>query len=236
MKTRHAERGNVLFYILIAIVLLAALSFAVANSMRGNVTQLSSEQARLVATEMIEYANIISSAVAQLRLRGVPETSLCFNSPSQPAGVDYNHAGCGDSFNMLYHPDGAGVIWARPPEAAMDTSASPDYLWHFYGDNEIENVGTTCAGASCSDLLLVTDELSKEVCVQLNAMLGVGVEGDDPPTDGGLDATLFQSAFGYGNTIGDEAGGTELAGRNAACYQKTGAGARYVFFKVLLSR
>ena len=77
-----SESGNVLFYILIAVALLAALSYTVAQSTRGNVGQLSAERARLYATEIIENANVMSSAVSQLRLRGVDLDELCFDHVS----------------------------------------------------------------------------------------------------------------------------------------------------------
>ena len=85
---------------------------------------------------------------------------------SAGAQNDYNHAGCGDDFNKLYHPDGAGLSWSNAPAEAMDTAATPDNLFHFYGNNEIENVGTTCGGSACSDLILLIDELQEQVCQQ----------------------------------------------------------------------
>src|SRR5690606_37997078 len=137
-------------------------------------------------------------------------------------------------FNKLYHTDGGGVIWKEAPAEAMDTAASPDFLWHFYGGNEVEEIGTTCGADSCSDLILVVDELSEQVCIQINNLLGIGIKDDAPPEDSGLDTTLFQGAFAYANTIGDEA--AALARQSAGCFRKTGAGSRYVYYKVLLAR
>ena len=88
----NSQSGNVLFYILIAVALLAALSYTVAQSTRGNVSQLSAERARLYATEIIENGNVISSAVSQLRLRGVGLDELCFDHPSWGAS-DYDQVG-----------------------------------------------------------------------------------------------------------------------------------------------
>lgn len=232
---REYESGNVLFYILIAVALLGALSYTVAQSTRGNVSQLSEERARLYATEIIEHGNVISSAVSQLRLRGVDLDELCFDHASWGAS-DYNHAGCGDDFNKLYHPDGAGVSWTNAPVDAMDSAATPDNLFHYYGENEIENVGTTCGADSCSDLILLVDELQEEVCIQLNGLLGVTDTSTAPPTDSTFDITRYVGAFGYSQTIGDEAGGGALSGKTEACFQKTSAPAEYAYYKVLIAR
>lgn len=235
-RNTASERGNVLFYVLIAVTLLAALSYAVTDSSRGNVQQLSNDKARLYATEIIEYSSSVSAGVGQLRLRGVSAENICFESDTWPAGNDYSHSGCNDNTNRVFHPDGAGINLAFPPAEAMDQSATPDGLWHFYGQNEIENVGSTCGAAGCSDLIMVVDEVMVSVCVQLNDLLGITNPSGVPPTDDNIDTTLFQGSYGYARTIGDEAGSAPLASNTSGCFQKTNAPAEYIYYKVLIVR
>ncbi len=232
---RYRQSGNVLFYVLIAVALLAALSYAIAESSRGNVQRLSEEKARLVATEILEYATIMANAVGQLRLRGFDDTALCFDDPGWGAD-DYDHGGCADNAARIFHPEGGGLSWSQPPSDAMDVSATPDTLWHIYGDNEVEGIGTTCAASTCADLLLVVDELDETVCIQINDLLNVTNPSGVPPTDSAIGETRFTGAFGYTATIADEAGGSVMAGKNAACFQKTSAPAEYTFYKVLASQ
>ncbi len=229
----NTQSGNVIFYILIAVSLLAALSFAVSQGGRGSGTQLSAERARLYASEILEYANIISSAVAQTKLRGAAETELCFDHASWGAS-DYDHAGCVDTLNRIFHPSGAGIDWTNAPTEAMDPAATPDNLWHFYGDNEIEKIGTTTGTAASSDLILLVDELSLPVCQQINTLLGITAANTAPPTDSAFGSTRYVGAFGYTATIGDE--DTALEGQNAACFEKTGGTPEYAFYKVLIAR
>lgn len=228
-----SQSGNVFFYILVAVALIAALSYAVANSGRGNIQQLGEEKARLYATEIIEYANGMASAVAQLRLRGVPVDSLCFDH-ARWGMADYDHAGCADTRNRLFHPDGAGLIWAMAPEQAMDSSAMPDNLWHIYSSNEIQNTGTTSGTAESADLLLMVDELSLEVCRQINGLLGVTDPDTDPPVDTEYGTLAFAGSFTYAATIGDE--DAALVGKSAACFKKTSNPVKYAFYKVLIAR
>lgn len=231
------ERGNVLFYILIAVALLAALSFVVAHNGRGgNVQQLSKERARLQATEIIEFGNIMSAAVAQLRLRGVKDSELCFDHAAWGA-ANYNHTpACDDNLNRLFHPAGGGVVWSMAQSEAMDPAAAPDNLWHIYADNEIQDVGETCGAAACADLILVLDELAVEVCQQINGLLGITDAAAAPPTDTAMGETRYVGVFAYAQTLGDEAGGAAFRGKTAACFQKTGAPAEYVFYRVLRAR
>lgn len=233
---RNAERGNVLFYILIAVGLLAALSYAVSSASRGNLSKLKEDKARLLASEIIEYGNTIASGVAQLRLRGVPAGSLCFDDTHWPVSEDYDHAGCTDNANKIFNNEGAGVVFTPPPAEAMLTSAAPDNLWHIYGENEIQEVGQTCGGAGCAELLLVVDELDEQVCLQINDFLNVDNSGGTPPVDTNINVTLFQGSFGYSQTIGDEPGSADLAGKTAGCFRKSAAPAKYTYYKVLLAR
>lgn len=234
-NNRSSESGNVLFYILIAVVLLAALSYAISESTRGNVQQLSEDRARIYAAEILEYANVVSNAVSQLRLRGVDDDELCFDDPAWGAS-NYNHGGCADDINRLFHPDGAGMTWSRPPEDAMADSPAPDNLWHFYGDNEVDDVGETCGAAACADLILVVDELAEQTCIQINELLSITNPGGVPPTDTDIGETRFIGAFGSARVIGDEAGGANFRGRTAACFQRTAAPAEYTFYRVLIAR
>ena len=231
---RTSEQGNALFYVLIAVSLLAALSYAVVQSSRGNVAQINTERARLLAAEIIEYSDTMANAVAQLRLRGTDLDLMCFDHVSWGAS-DYDHAGCTDNLNKIYHVSGGGLTWTQAPSDAMDAAATPDNLWHIYGDNEVQDIGTTCAAAGCSDLLLITDELTQDVCIQINRLLGVTNPSSVPPTDTDIGETRYIGAFGYSQTIGDEAGGSVLAGQNAGCFENTTDGV-YLFYKVLTAR
>ena len=231
-KDNNNESGNVLFYILIAVALLAALMFAVSQSGRGSGQQIADDRARLIASEMIEFSNVMSSAVSQLILRGVDQTELCFDHTGWGAN-DYDHVGCTDDFNKIFHISGAGITWSNAPTEAMDSSASPDNLWHIYGDNEIQNIGTTCGATGCSDLVLIVDELALNVCQQLNDLLGVTDANTAPPTDTVIGETRFVGTFGYSQTIGDEA--AALDGQTSGCFENT-TDSKYIFFTVLIAR
>ena len=231
-SAKNSQSGNVLFYILIAVVLLAALSFAVMQSGRGSLTAVTEEKARMLATEIIEYANIMANATAQVRLRNVRDTELCFDNVNW-GGANYPNPSCSDAATKIFDLKGGGVTWANAPAMAMDTTASPDNLWHIYGDNAVEEIGTTCNTAACADLILVLDELREDICIQINNLIKVDNPFDAPPTDSQIGTTRFIGTYDYAATLGDET--SALRSKTGACFQNLNNG-EYTFYKVLVAR
>ena len=191
----------------------------------------------VTASAYAEAADDADGAVAscELRLRVVGLSDLCFDHSSWGVN-DYDHSGCTDDYNKIFSPTGAGLTWASAPSDAMDSSASPDNLWHIYGDNEVNLIGTTCGSSACADIILVLDELTQSVCMKINDRLEISNPSSAPPVDSDIGTTRYVGSIGYAETIGDEAGGEPLQGQSAGCFQKTDTPAKYTFYKVLLSQ
>ena len=231
------QRGNVIFILLIGVILLAALSFAVTQTQRGSVTQVTDENARLLATELIDYSNAVANAVGQLRLRGVAETALCFDSPQWPVAGAYNHAGCGEDTNKIFAPDGGGVVWNKPSALAFDASGGGTGLWEFVTGNEVAGVGTSGLADENVDLLMVASGLTLKVCRQINQL--VNVQNPDltsTPSAGGFANTPFTGSFTGNTAIDDTAGTNKLYGKKSGCFSSLSGGGQYVFYRVLLAR
>jgi hypothetical protein len=226
---RSSESGNVIYFILIAIVLLAALSVAVSQGGRFSTTSLSADQQRLLATEIIDYGDTMAKAVAQLRLRGVQISQLSFAWTSLPAGYGVYNA---SPATELFNPSGGGIDYKQPPANAMATPG--DYI--FTAANEIYQVGTTCGSASCTDLIMLAGPLKDGMCTTINTILGVANPSSLPPedTDGDL-TTLYAGTATYTATIGNKPSSAPLAGKTAACYRLSGSNQDY-FYQVLIPR
>ena len=225
------ESGNVLFFILIAVGLLAALSFVVAQGNRGGADVLGAERARLLAGEIIEFSTAVGHATSQVRLRGYLADEVSFEAPGAAL---YANTNCSSDDCKVFHISGGGVNFSQPPTEAMAVTPVPDNQWHIYGDNEILNVGSTCGTSECSDVILVVDELRKEVCQQINDLLDIAHPMSEPPTDGNLGEAAFTGTFGFTNVIGDT--DSQLAGRKAGCFLKSTSPTEYVFYQVLIER
>ncbi len=232
LHTSHHQRGNVLFYILIAVALLAALSYAISGSIRsGGSDALNDERAGLYAAELIEYANIVSNATAQLRLRGCSETTLNYYHVSVAGHV--NAGAPGDNSCDIFHINGGGVARIAIPAEITDPATTPNYIWTIMPLNEIEGVGLSDNDADSADLIMVADYLKQSICIKINDLLGVSNPSGVPPTDTNIRTNSFTGSYTYINTIGDE--DSALLSRTAACFMHTTAG-RYAFYKVLLAR
>jgi hypothetical protein len=234
---RQNEKGNVLFYILIAVALIAALSYAVAQSSRGSTNALSEERANLVVTEILDYANIVSSAVGQLKLRGCKETHLSFENSVYTGYTNVTVGAPTDDSCDVFHINGGWVEPLKPQSDWLDSSLSAE---DYHGDILLTaTTGIDLVGAASADLLLVIPFLQREVCIGLNNKLGVGVTDAAPPLDAGNSwdntGTQFTGSFPGGELIQDA--GNILDGKSTGCFEgDTNPAGGYHFYKVLLAR
>jgi hypothetical protein len=224
---RPAERGSIFVYILIAIVVLAALCYAVANGGGGSVSALAENGNHLTATSLIDYSDSIGKSVARLRLRGTAATALSFAHQDLPA--DYGTYGTAPA-NEIFNPSGGGIIYKRAPEEATASGAED---WLFLSGNAIKGIGTSCDdNESCADLVMALPNVKKAVCDELNKMLGVGADTVDPSFD---TSDLFAGAYESApKLIGNTGPGDSLANQGEACL--TISSSNYVYYKVLLAR
>jgi len=228
------ETGNVLFYVLIAVALLAALTFAVSESGRGNIKKLSDERARLYATEIIEYGNILANAVAQTRLRGYTAEQISFEN-NTIAG--YTNANCTDDICKIFHPSGGGVNYMSPPEDANDGSS-----WFIGGDTCIDQIGTGTSNCNSltsvvNELILFLPDVDESVCVQINELLGIDNPSGSPPAEA---LNSYNEANKWTGTYANlYAIGGVFVGVSTACYRAAGPlppNGTYNFYKVLIAR
>ncbi len=220
------EAGNVLYYLLVAVVLLSALSIAVATGWQSSVKSLSEDKQRLLATEILSYSDNVAKSVSQLRLRGITMSQLRFSSPDLPAG--YGTYGTTPEAE-LFNPDGGGLHYRPPPEEAMTTPGN----FVFTAANAIYEIGTTCTSASCTDLIMIAGPLKTEICTMLNSMVDVSNISGSPPSNATGDVTtLFAGTPSYTATIGAASGPAyNLTGKTAGCFNKSGDN---YFYQVLV--
>ena len=77
----HDQKGNVLFLILIAVVLFAAISYAVTQSSRSG-GSINKETALIQAAEIVQKANQIRVAIQRMKIsNGCDETEIDFENP-----------------------------------------------------------------------------------------------------------------------------------------------------------
>lgn len=171
-SSRSGQSGNVLFYVLIGIVLISALT--VALRMGDSITDLDRENFGLKATQLARQAASIQGAVQEMvTRRGVSESDLRFAHPL--AGTEYGTITTNPQ-NQVFGTSGGNVEYPKPPAGVNDGSK-----WEFYGTTAMPQVGS-----DLPELIAVLPNVSLEFCQAVNLQLGfaAGTMPDDPSTNG----------------------------------------------------
>lgn len=223
---RKQEHGSAIFMILIGIALFAALSYSISQMMRdGKAEIIPAEQAKVYASQIVEYGNIVRQAVQNMRINGCDVTEISF---TQASGDAYEHSPAVPTKCKLFEKQGGAVVAEEVSPGINDGSP---YI--FTGGHAANNVGTVCTNAACSDLIMVLEQIDKSVCLALNKQLGVSNPSNDAPNDAGGTLARFTGTYTYGNVLLDE--DTALNGKMAGCLRDTPANT-YSYFKVLIAR
>lgn len=233
-KQRPAERGNVLFLILIAVALFAALSYAVTQSSRSGGGDASSETNLINSAQVTQYPASIRTAIIRMMVsNSIDITTLEFNPPS-------DFADCTSPSVCVFHPGGGGATYAP---ATGDVSNSNPQPWVFNGENEVNFVGTTGGGdavtASTAEIMAILPDVKPAICNKINEELGIGT----PPTETNIDVDsnlgtgstgtwVTSLASGPGGTIGEGAAST-LDGQAFGCFIQNGD---YYYYHVLIEQ
>lgn len=230
MTTPHrTETGNALWYILIAIILLAALTVMLTRTSTTSEETGSYERQEIKIAEMLRYAKGMEQAVNRLQSQGCSENDISFE---QAVVAGYSNPGSPVNKSChIFEPEGTGLQWQDPPENINDGST-----WFIGAANVVTGVGCDTASAACTDLLLILPNVTEATCLRINALNGVANPGGAPPEDNDNSietTTKFTGSFAQSDTIADTDG--ELYGQETACVAET-AGTTHLFYKVLLKR
>ncbi len=226
----NTQRGSVFVYILLAVALLAALSYAVSRGNRNSTSTMTDQQAKLAAQEIIEYGNTVAAAVQKLRLRGCLDTEISFENSTYAGYINPNAPS--DKSCHVFDLNGGNIEYAKSPDPYFFLS---NPVWRqsygFMIGTEWEGNGNTCASNECVDLMMLLSPLDENICSAINKVLGISTI----PEDTQLSGAPFQGAYAYSKTIGDEAAGTAMIGKTAACFKNLSP-ADYRFTQVLIAR
>ena len=170
---RISESGNVLFLILIAVALFAALSYAVTQSTRSGSGESNSETSLINSAQLTQYPSGVRTALVRMIIGGTQADELLFNQPSD-FGVGINTDD--ERSRSVFHPQGGGAVFADAPVEVMSTGTQG--AWIFTGDYAIQNIGTTTNGVSTgNDVIAFLPNISGQVCRKINDQIGLDISG-----------------------------------------------------------
>ena len=215
------ETGSVLFYILIAVVLLGSLSFAITRSNRAEVSGMNKERARLLASEIITTSGFIAEAVSTLRLRGCPEEQISLEASGLTGHV--NGSAPSDKSCHVFHINGGGLNFQPINPKAGNTP-----VWFFTGELEVDAIGRTNGTNTGNELIAQAKNLHQSVCESINKLNDIS--GTIPAQDLST-SDDWDGSYNYADIISPAA----LSGKRIGCFLNIDD-EEYIFYRVLQSR
>lgn len=222
------ESGNALWFILIAIALLAALTVAITRSSDTTSQNGNVERQRIEGSDIMRYAASIQQAVEQMRLRGLSENEISFENGFVSG---YANPRCTDNGCKVFHVEGGGITFQS---AGSNASAQP---WLFTGADSVAGVGEDGTGETSSEdneLLVILPGISQGLCGRINTELGIaGIPQDTANADV---ATMYTGTFPNGRVV------ENMGGKKTGCFEGNlddGGGnisGTYYFYHTLIQR
>lgn len=228
------EKGNVLFLILIAVALFAALSYAVSSSTRSGGSK--GEEGTLVESSgIIQFGASISQAVSRMTiLNKAEEDELCFYTGANDE--TYNHAGCDDDRHKVFHPEGGAVGYRKPSE-----ELNGGVEWEFTSRARVFGVKNNEENDPASaDLVMLSRNFNKTLCAKINEKIGI----NEIPVDfGDIDVFRFDGDYSGEDTIDGcnpdctDIDDSPFASRSAnyGCFQEEATG-DHIYFHLIHAR
>lgn len=229
MKSKyHSTSGNILLYVLIGIVLFAALMFVLTRENRYDTG--STENAALNAQQITSYAEKVNSTVQNLIMQNhcLP-TKISFENSIVSGYTNGANKNC-QIFDQT--GKGGGLTFETPPAAAIDTAAATAAGSSLGGNYAFEgNVVVTNAGTSDGSLIFVMPFVTQAVCAQINQITSGSTTIPTVSADA-FDGTKFTGTFAATFTL-TTSGTTGTSGCFQSASYKPGAG--YHFYSVLVA-
>lgn len=221
---RKAEQGNILFLILLVVILFAALSYAVTQSIRGGGKDASPEEASAFASQMIQNVGLIESTMMRAMLVNNIQ-DYGFDVSGSQSAVAANTT-CTATVCRIYTSRGGGVPDLSIPDWASTTS-NANFRKAQFQMAKILNIGS-----SKDELTVKYNYLTQSMCEAINRLLGITdidiastaeIWGGYYPYTG----TLTSIPDNQGIVLGNEL--PALANKKAFCFQHVSEGYTFVY-------
>ncbi len=222
------ESGNALWFILLAIALLAALAVTISRSSDTTEQSGDIERMRIQASDIMRTALGIEKAIDQMRMRSVGERDISFEN-SFVSGYTNPRCPTAGMDCRIFDVGGGGITYKNPP--GRTTTNNSD--WLFTGANSVQDVGTNGTGTTSNtdnEILIILPNVTQALCGRMNTELGIsGI----PQNTGNVDiTTLYTGGFIDGQII------DQPAGKRSGCFEGSGIPpvGSYHFYHTLIVR
>ncbi|MAQ71905.1 MAG: hypothetical protein CL565_06895 [Alphaproteobacteria bacterium] len=225
------EQGNVLFLILIAVALFAALSYAVSSS-QSDGQNADQEKSTIAASTLVQEITLIKNTIQRMKiLNNCTDEDITFVYDNDLDGdLDsddkYWNLNLPSTECYLFHPDGGNL---RFPIVDDNIGTGSEII--FTGFNWVDNVGTPA-----SDLIAITTNITRAACDQINRELGAPTTNGEPVEEGSnVESSTFFGAYIQATGI-DGMDGAYDGCFNGTNFGGTAVGDAYFYYSVLIAR
>lgn len=227
------DRGNILFLILLAIILFAALTYAVSGSLRVKDDGMSKEAADSAAADIINWFAQVDTAIMRMRLvNDYKVEEIDFYDPRNKnqdgSSISFNNEDyCTTPACQVFSPNGGNATSRFFEQYAVDVSTSPSSRMPGHHDYQVVKVANL--GTSLNDVVMRVDFIKLAVCKAVNRKLGLP-ECPNVNTTGGRvgysgSASQIDNALASGSNYNS---GGDIAGQHTWCGCSAGTNYGYV--------
>ncbi len=250
-----SQNGNALWFILIGVALLGALTIILSRGGSSVDQSGDFERRSIEASRIMRTVKSYEVAIQQLLQLGCSENSISFWHDSNADGVEdnndtyFNPNSPADHSCHVFDVNGGGLTYTDPQEDWIDDiSPTPQYSgeWFFNGTTCVEGIGTgtnvNCnASNQQQELLVFLPYIEYSLCVQLNRMNDVPTVGNTPPQDHNSAWPAAWAYFigNYNTNTRSISSANGIDGQHSACFEGGGTGpdtGTYHFYHVLIQR
>lgn len=209
--------GNVLFLILVAVALFAALSYAVTQSTRAGGGSADKEKLTTDSASIIQYPVSLQTAVTrQIIANGTDASNLLFDAPSTFGAMT-----AAQLARQAFHPTGGGAVYQSG--------------WWIGSCDGIRDIGRSGAVANINQDIIASRPVSLEICKTINTRLGITTALPQMYTTYQYSPQMTLAFPGICNGgTGGEITQAEFRGKHQGCYQDGDWG--YIYYHVLVPR
>lgn len=228
MEIRSYENGSVLWFIMIAIVLLGAITMVISRG--GSTVDQSGdfEQSRVKVTQLMRYASGIEQAIEKLRsINNCSENDISFENTED---LNYENTNSPDDNSChIFEPEGAGLTWR---EFGSNNLAATGSSIAFGGDMAITGLGRDTANSG-TDLIFYA-RISENLCDQVNREVSINASDTDITMTLDVYDAYFIGSYVGNNQYGIAGEAVAMEGRPTGCMIDDNG--HYIFYHVLLTR
>lgn len=171
MSAYRPQSGNVLFLILIAVALFAALSYAVTQSTRTNGANADEDKAALIASQIVQMAAAVKTARDRLVVgEGYDQARFSIADAADAKRVFTGSNTIPGKAAGIFDANGGGLPIQKIPKSWLVDAYSNYADVHHYTIIPVE-VGGAQLGTAEPDEIFLIKYLKKSICEQINLKL-----------------------------------------------------------------